>query len=186
MRRLWGRRYTKRVTDRPEEPGQPLTARRLHSPLRRGASETVTPPESNVAHGLETGSLAVRRRRARSTTCSARPTRSCAASPRPSAATTRRDAQPHGARQRGVAQARASRPRVADTSPLHFKRIAARAMRQVLIEAARRRHARQARRRRRRRDVRRRRSSETPPRPTTCSRSTRRSTTWRVSSRARR
>lgn len=32
-------------------------------------------------------------------------------------------------------------PAVADTSPLHFKRIAARAMRQVLIEAARRRHA---------------------------------------------
>src|SRR5580700_5899516 len=30
-------------------------------------------------------------------------------------------------------------PRVASTSPLHFKRIAARAMRQVLIEAARRR-----------------------------------------------
>lgn len=35
----------------------------------------------------------------------------------------------------------AGNPRVADTSPLHFKRIAARAMRQVLIEAARRRHA---------------------------------------------
>jgi RNA polymerase sigma factor (TIGR02999 family) len=32
-------------------------------------------------------------------------------------------------------------PAVADTSPLHFKRIAARAMRQVLIEAARRRHS---------------------------------------------
>jgi len=32
-------------------------------------------------------------------------------------------------------------PQVADTSPLHFKRIAARAMRQVLVEAARRRHA---------------------------------------------
>jgi RNA polymerase sigma factor (TIGR02999 family) len=32
-------------------------------------------------------------------------------------------------------------PEVAQTSPLHFKRIAARAMRQVLIEAARRRHA---------------------------------------------
>ncbi len=32
-------------------------------------------------------------------------------------------------------------PAVADTSPLHFKRIAARAMRQVLIEAARRRQA---------------------------------------------
>jgi RNA polymerase sigma factor (TIGR02999 family) len=32
-------------------------------------------------------------------------------------------------------------PRLARTSPLHFKRIAARAMRQVLIEAARRRHA---------------------------------------------
>ena len=32
-------------------------------------------------------------------------------------------------------------PGVADTSPLHFKRIAARAMRQVLIEAARRRQA---------------------------------------------
>ena len=35
----------------------------------------------------------------------------------------------------------AGSPRLADTSPLHFKRIAARAMRQVLIEAARRRHA---------------------------------------------
>jgi RNA polymerase sigma factor (TIGR02999 family) len=32
-------------------------------------------------------------------------------------------------------------PAIADTSPLHFKRIAARAMRQVLIEAARRRQA---------------------------------------------
>jgi RNA polymerase sigma factor (TIGR02999 family) len=32
-------------------------------------------------------------------------------------------------------------PVMADVSPLHFKRIAARAMRQVLIEAARRRHA---------------------------------------------
>jgi RNA polymerase sigma factor (TIGR02999 family) len=32
-------------------------------------------------------------------------------------------------------------PAVADTSPLHFKRIAARAMRQVLVEAARRRRA---------------------------------------------
>jgi RNA polymerase sigma factor (TIGR02999 family) len=32
-------------------------------------------------------------------------------------------------------------PQVADTSPLHFKRIAARAMRQVLVEAARRRNA---------------------------------------------
>lgn len=35
----------------------------------------------------------------------------------------------------------AGSPRVANTSPLHFKRIAARAMRQVLIEAARRRRA---------------------------------------------
>ena len=35
----------------------------------------------------------------------------------------------------------ASSPRFASTSPLHFKRIAARAMRQVLIESARRRHA---------------------------------------------
>jgi RNA polymerase sigma factor (TIGR02999 family) len=34
-----------------------------------------------------------------------------------------------------------SSPRFASTSPLHFKRIAARAMRQVLIEAARRRNA---------------------------------------------
>ncbi|MCU0621012.1 MAG: ECF-type sigma factor [Gemmatimonadales bacterium] len=32
-------------------------------------------------------------------------------------------------------------PELADTSPLHFRRIAARAMRQVLVEAARRRHA---------------------------------------------
>lgn len=32
-------------------------------------------------------------------------------------------------------------PQVADTSPLHFRRIAARAMRQVLVDAARRRHA---------------------------------------------
>lgn len=32
-------------------------------------------------------------------------------------------------------------PDLADTSPLHFKRIAARAMRQVMVEAARRRHA---------------------------------------------
>lgn len=32
-------------------------------------------------------------------------------------------------------------PRVAETSPLHFRRIAGRAMRQVLVEAARRRHA---------------------------------------------
>lgn len=32
-------------------------------------------------------------------------------------------------------------PELANTSPLHFKRIAARAMRQVLVEAARRRHA---------------------------------------------
>lgn len=32
-------------------------------------------------------------------------------------------------------------PRLAAASPLHFKRIAARAMRQVLVEAARRRHA---------------------------------------------
>ena len=36
----------------------------------------------------------------------------------------------------------ADSPEVARTSPLHFKRIAARAMRQVLIEAARRRNAR--------------------------------------------
>ncbi len=35
----------------------------------------------------------------------------------------------------------AGSPAVARTSPLHFKRIAARAMRQVLVEAARRRHA---------------------------------------------
>lgn len=35
----------------------------------------------------------------------------------------------------------ANTPQVARTSPLHFKRIAARAMRQVLIEAARKRHA---------------------------------------------
>ena len=35
----------------------------------------------------------------------------------------------------------ANSPRFASTSPLHFKRIAARAMRQVLIEAARRRNA---------------------------------------------
>jgi RNA polymerase sigma factor (TIGR02999 family) len=35
----------------------------------------------------------------------------------------------------------AGSPHIAHTSPLHFKRIAARAMRQVLIEAARRRHA---------------------------------------------
>lgn len=35
----------------------------------------------------------------------------------------------------------AGSPELADTSPLHFKRIAARAMRQVLVEAARRRHA---------------------------------------------
>ena len=35
----------------------------------------------------------------------------------------------------------ANSPRFATTSPLHFKRIAARAMRQVLIEAARRRNA---------------------------------------------
>ena len=35
----------------------------------------------------------------------------------------------------------ADSPSVADTSPLHFKRIAARAMRQVLVEAARRRNA---------------------------------------------
>lgn len=35
----------------------------------------------------------------------------------------------------------ANSPRFAHTSPLHFKRIAARAMRQVLVEAARRRHA---------------------------------------------
>jgi len=35
----------------------------------------------------------------------------------------------------------ANSPRVGDTSRLHFKRIAARAMRQLLVEAARRRHA---------------------------------------------
>ena len=35
----------------------------------------------------------------------------------------------------------AQSPRFAATSPLYFKRIAARAMRQVLVEAARRRHA---------------------------------------------
>jgi RNA polymerase sigma factor (TIGR02999 family) len=35
----------------------------------------------------------------------------------------------------------ANSPQVADTSPLHFRRIAARAMRQVLVDAARRRHA---------------------------------------------
>src|SRR5262245_58378415 len=35
----------------------------------------------------------------------------------------------------------AGSPAVAHTSPLHFKRIAARAMRQVLVEAARRRNA---------------------------------------------
>jgi RNA polymerase sigma factor (TIGR02999 family) len=35
----------------------------------------------------------------------------------------------------------ASSPRFASTSPLHFKRIAARAMRQLLVEAARRRNA---------------------------------------------
>jgi RNA polymerase sigma factor (TIGR02999 family) len=35
----------------------------------------------------------------------------------------------------------AATPGVADTSPLHFRRIAGRAMRQVLVEAARRRHA---------------------------------------------
>lgn len=32
-------------------------------------------------------------------------------------------------------------PQIADTSPLHFRRIAARAMRQVLVDVARRRHA---------------------------------------------
>ena len=32
-------------------------------------------------------------------------------------------------------------PQVANTTPLHFRRIAARAMRQVLVDAARRRHA---------------------------------------------
>jgi RNA polymerase sigma factor (TIGR02999 family) len=32
-------------------------------------------------------------------------------------------------------------PQIADTSPLHFRRIAARAMRQVLVDAARKRHA---------------------------------------------
>jgi len=36
----------------------------------------------------------------------------------------------------------AGTPGLASTSPLHFRRIAARAMRQVLVEAARRRHAR--------------------------------------------
>lgn len=35
----------------------------------------------------------------------------------------------------------AATPEVADTSPLHFRRIAARAMRQVLVDAARRRNA---------------------------------------------
>ena len=35
----------------------------------------------------------------------------------------------------------AGSPHLADTSPLHFRRIAARAMRQVLVEAARRRRA---------------------------------------------
>ena len=35
----------------------------------------------------------------------------------------------------------AGTPGLASTSPLHFRRIAARAMRQVLVEAARRRHA---------------------------------------------
>lgn len=35
----------------------------------------------------------------------------------------------------------ANSPQVADTTPLHFRRIAARAMRQVLVDAARRRHA---------------------------------------------
>jgi RNA polymerase sigma factor (TIGR02999 family) len=35
----------------------------------------------------------------------------------------------------------ANSPQVADTSPLHFRRIAARAMRQMLVDAARRRHA---------------------------------------------
>src|SRR5689334_6881272 len=35
----------------------------------------------------------------------------------------------------------AASPAFRSTSPLHFKRIAARAMRQVLVEAARRRHA---------------------------------------------
>ncbi len=35
----------------------------------------------------------------------------------------------------------ASTPDIAETTPLHFRRIAARAMRQVLVEAARRRHA---------------------------------------------
>ncbi len=35
----------------------------------------------------------------------------------------------------------AGTPELANTTPLHFKRIAARAMRQVLVEAARRRHA---------------------------------------------
>ncbi|HTV02264.1 MAG TPA: ECF-type sigma factor [Luteitalea sp.] len=35
----------------------------------------------------------------------------------------------------------AASPQVAATSPLHFKRLAARAMRQILVEAARRRHA---------------------------------------------
>jgi RNA polymerase sigma factor (TIGR02999 family) len=35
----------------------------------------------------------------------------------------------------------ANSPQVANTTPLHFRRIAARAMRQVLVDAARRRHA---------------------------------------------
>jgi RNA polymerase sigma factor (TIGR02999 family) len=35
----------------------------------------------------------------------------------------------------------ANSPQVADTTPLHFRRIAARAMRQILVDAARRRHA---------------------------------------------
>ena len=76
-----------------------------------------------------------------STSCSASPTRSCGASRRrfdrgdPSATLS-----PTALVNEAWLKLRES-PHVARTSPAHFRRIAARAMRQVLVEAARRRQA---------------------------------------------
>jgi RNA polymerase sigma factor (TIGR02999 family) len=107
--------------------------------LRRQAPETVTPPESNVAHGPETGSefddgpalddlFSATYEELR----------------RLAAAVRRNDPSatisPTALVNEAWLKLRES-PGVAHTSRLHFKRIAARAMRQVLIEAARRRRS---------------------------------------------
>ena len=119
------------------------------------------------------------------TNCSARPTRSCAGWRRRAARTirARRQSRPRSSTRPGSSWPLARR---SATSRLHFKRIAARAMRQVLVEAARRRQA------RKRggggvavRDLRRFARRSRGATPTKWSRSTRRSSRSRVCTRGR-